>query len=159
MTGYDKIAQANADEETLDTIYSQLIDYLLQISQLEFPQIGAISKDASDTWTVTGKPLTYNMNELASSTGYPVDQFRLSPSTMRVASSSRLRISISSTLRPNGTSPVTKPTFESDSSLVIDSSSSFQSTASRTPVPSRCSAMACNLRTCLSTQTPSVSPP
>jgi hypothetical protein len=33
-------------EETLDIIYEQLADYILQISRLEFPQIGTISKNA-----------------------------------------------------------------------------------------------------------------
>lgn len=71
----DMILNPTIDEDTLDTIYVQLADYMLQISRLEFHQIGAISKDASETWTVTGRPLTYNMNELASCTGYPLDQF------------------------------------------------------------------------------------
>ncbi|KAI5862555.1 hypothetical protein GGS23DRAFT_81747 [Durotheca rogersii] len=62
------------EEETLDVIYNQLADFILQISRLEFPLIGAISKDASETWTVTGRPLTYDMNELATGTGYPADQ-------------------------------------------------------------------------------------
>jgi hypothetical protein len=67
------------NEETLDTIYDQVANSMLQISRLEFPYIGAISKDASKTWTVTGRPLIYNMNELASSTGYPEDQFPAAP--------------------------------------------------------------------------------
>jgi hypothetical protein len=75
----DMILNPTIDEDMLDTIYVQLADYMLQISRLEFPRIGAISKDASETWTVTGSPLTDNMNELASSTGYPVDQFPTAP--------------------------------------------------------------------------------
>jgi hypothetical protein len=71
----DMILNPTIKEDTLDTIYIQLADYILQISRLEFPYIGAISKDASETWTVTGRPLIYNMNELASSTGYLLDQF------------------------------------------------------------------------------------
>jgi hypothetical protein len=45
----DLILNPAIDEETLDTIYSQLAEYVLQISQLEFPHIGAISKDAPET--------------------------------------------------------------------------------------------------------------
>ena len=62
------------DEGTLDIIYDQLADYVLQISRLEFPLIGAISKDDSGAWAVTRRPLTYDMNELATGTGYPTDQ-------------------------------------------------------------------------------------
>lgn len=88
VTAYNLIAEADADEQadlilnpaieeaTLDTIYDQLADYLLQLSRLEFPSIGAISKHVSSgAWAVTGRPLTYNMNELATMTGYPTDQF------------------------------------------------------------------------------------
>lgn len=75
----DMTLNPTISEDMLDTVYIQLADYMLQISRLELPHIGVISKDASETWTVTGKPLTYNMNELASSTGYPVDQFPTAP--------------------------------------------------------------------------------
>ncbi len=76
----DVILNPGIDDATLDTIYDQLADYMLQISRLDFPRIGAISKDpASNTWSVTGRPLTYNMNELATSTGYPIDRFPTAP--------------------------------------------------------------------------------
>lgn len=76
----DVILNPDIDDLTLDTIYDQLADYMLQISQLDFPRIGAISKDhTSNTWSVTGRPLTYNMNELATSTGYPIDRFPTEP--------------------------------------------------------------------------------
>ncbi|KAH6636446.1 hypothetical protein F5144DRAFT_488055 [Chaetomium tenue] len=78
----DLILNPAIEEATLDTIYDQLADYILQISQLEFSSIGAISKDArSGTWSVTGRPLTFNMNELATNTGYPADQFPNAPFT------------------------------------------------------------------------------
>lgn len=41
----DVILNLNIDNATLDTIYDQLANYMLQISQLDFPYIGAISKD------------------------------------------------------------------------------------------------------------------
>ncbi|KAK1763804.1 hypothetical protein QBC33DRAFT_596497 [Phialemonium atrogriseum] len=68
-------------EATLDKVYEQIADYMLQISCLAFSRIGAISKDdgESGTWTVTGRPLTFDMNILATSTGYPVDQFHTAP--------------------------------------------------------------------------------
>lgn len=74
------VLDPDIEDATLDVIYDHLADYLLQIFRLNFPRIGAISKDqVSDTWPVTGRPLTYNMNELATSTGYPVDQFPTIP--------------------------------------------------------------------------------
>jgi hypothetical protein len=76
----DVILNPDIDNATLDIIYDQLADYMLQISQLNFPRIGAVSKDyASNTWSITGRPLTYNMNELATSTGYPIDRFPTAP--------------------------------------------------------------------------------
>jgi aminoglycoside phosphotransferase (APT) family kinase protein len=76
----DVILNLGIDDATLNTIYDQLADYMLQISRLDFPRIGAISKDhVSNTWSVTGRPLTYNMNELATCTGYPVDRFPTTP--------------------------------------------------------------------------------
>jgi hypothetical protein len=76
----DVILNPDIDNATLDTIYDQLADYMLQISQLDFPHIGAISRDhASNIWSITRRPLTYNMNELATSTGYPVNRFPTTP--------------------------------------------------------------------------------
>jgi len=55
----------NIDEASLDTIYDQIAGYLLEISSLLFPRIGAISKDAAtNAWAVISRPLTYDMNEL-----------------------------------------------------------------------------------------------
>src|SRR4051812_14791749 len=76
----DVILNPDIDDATLDTIYDQLADYILQISRLNFSRIGTISKNnVSNTWSVTGRPLTYNMNELATSTGYPIDRFPTAP--------------------------------------------------------------------------------
>ncbi|KAI9745902.1 MAG: hypothetical protein M1818_000583 [Claussenomyces sp. TS43310] len=70
----------NIDDTILDKIYHQIADYLLQLSQLTFSRIGAISKDnATNTWSVTARPLTYNMNELATVAGYPNDRFPTAP--------------------------------------------------------------------------------
>ncbi|KAI1139199.1 hypothetical protein F5Y05DRAFT_381100 [Hypoxylon sp. FL0543] len=75
----DLVLNPAIDDGILDTIYAQLADYLLQISRLQFPLIGAISKDAAETWTVANRPLTYDMNELATGTGYPIDQLPSTP--------------------------------------------------------------------------------
>jgi hypothetical protein len=76
----DVVLNPNIDNTTLDKIYHQIAHYMLQLSQLTFTRIGAISKDhASGTWYVAGRPLTYNMNELATVTGYPDGQFPTAP--------------------------------------------------------------------------------
>jgi len=66
----------NIDEVKLDFVYDQIADFMLQLSRLEFPRIGAISKDAaSGRWAVVGRPLTYDMNEVVTLAGYPAAQF------------------------------------------------------------------------------------
>lgn len=75
----DLILDPDIDNNVLDKIYRQISHYMLQLSQLKFPRIGAISKDASGTWHVAGRPLTYNMNELATVAGYPDSQFPEAP--------------------------------------------------------------------------------
>ena len=76
----DVILDPGIDHKTLDIIYDQLADYVPQMSRFELSRIGALSKDlASHTWTVVGRPLTYNMNELATSTNFPIDQFPTQP--------------------------------------------------------------------------------
>jgi aminoglycoside phosphotransferase (APT) family kinase protein len=65
---------------TLDTIYDQLASYLLQLSRLTFPSVGAISKDpTTQTWSVANRPLTFNMNELATNAGFPFSHLPTSP--------------------------------------------------------------------------------
>ncbi|KND86545.1 hypothetical protein TOPH_08818 [Tolypocladium ophioglossoides CBS 100239] len=72
----EMVLNPNIDNTTLDKIYHQIAGFLFQLSQLTFTRIGAISKDRdSNTWSATKRPLTYNMNELASVAGYPGDKF------------------------------------------------------------------------------------
>ncbi|KAL2417785.1 hypothetical protein ABEF95_000272 [Exophiala dermatitidis] len=74
------VLDPNIDNALLDKVYRQIAGYMLQLSHLRFSQIGAISKDNnSNTWRVTARPLTYNMNELATVTGSPEDQFPTEP--------------------------------------------------------------------------------
>jgi hypothetical protein len=64
------------DRPLLENVFEQMSDILLQLYQFDFSAIGAISKDhSSGTWSVTGRPLTYSMNELATTAFYPVDDF------------------------------------------------------------------------------------
>lgn len=76
----EMVLNPSIDNTTLDKIYSQIAYYMLQLSQLTFARLGAISKDhTSSAWHVAGRPLTYNMNELATVAGYPDDQFPTAP--------------------------------------------------------------------------------
>lgn len=86
----DLVLNASIDDSMLTTVYRQIAGYLLQLSQLSFNRIGAISKDGS-TWSITKRPLTYNMNELATVAGYPQDRF--STSTFDCASEYFSRVS------------------------------------------------------------------
>jgi hypothetical protein len=54
---------------------------MLQLYDLNFTRVRAISENfcGSNTWSVTGRPLIYNINELAASTGYPTNQFLTKP--------------------------------------------------------------------------------
>lgn len=75
------ILNPDIDDTTLDIIYRQIAGFMLQLYEFDFTHIGSISEDrcGSNTWSVTGRPLTYNMNELAVSTGYPIDRFPKAP--------------------------------------------------------------------------------
>lgn len=65
----------NIDDAKLDTIYDQIASFTLELSRLEFERIGAISKDTiSGEWAVTGRPLTYDMNEVITVGGCSADQ-------------------------------------------------------------------------------------
>ena len=66
----------NIDINTLENVFSQLADIMLQLYQFDFDHIGAISKSTSTgLWSVTGRPLTYSMSELATVASYPSDKF------------------------------------------------------------------------------------
>ena len=76
----DLVLNPEIDNALLNKVYHQIAGYILQLSQLTFSQIGAISKDHnSNVWSVAARPLTYNMNELATVAGYPNDQFSTQP--------------------------------------------------------------------------------
>ncbi|KAI9759831.1 MAG: hypothetical protein M4579_002038 [Chaenotheca gracillima] len=70
------VLNPDVSDAALDTVYDQVADYMLQLSELGFANIGAVSENPTlRTWSVTGRPLTYNMNELATVSGYPIDRF------------------------------------------------------------------------------------
>ncbi|KAI9696489.1 MAG: hypothetical protein M1820_008117 [Bogoriella megaspora] len=74
----DMVLKSNIDPKILDKVYRQIAGYMLQISQLRFPRIGAISKDDRGNWSIR-RPLTYNMNELVTVAFYPKDRFSTTP--------------------------------------------------------------------------------
>jgi hypothetical protein len=81
----EEILNPDIDNAKLDKVYDQIASFMLQLSQLDFSRIGVIAKDpASNTWSVNRRPLTYNMNELATVSGYPIDKFPTAPFTSAI---------------------------------------------------------------------------
>jgi hypothetical protein len=74
------ILDPDINEAKLNGIFEQLASLMLELSRLEFPRIGAISKDAvSGEWIVAEPPLTYDMNEVVSFAGFPAEHFTTMP--------------------------------------------------------------------------------
>lgn len=68
------VLNPEVDESLLDKFYRQVAGCLIQLSRLEFKQIGAITKEPQDkAWSSSKRPLTYNVNELVTIAGYPTD--------------------------------------------------------------------------------------
>jgi hypothetical protein len=69
------VLNTNIDNTTLNIIYNQIANYIVQLFKLEFTSIGAISEDpALNPWSVT-RPLTYSINELVTVSGYLIGKF------------------------------------------------------------------------------------
>lgn len=58
------VLDPNIDGARLEKLYRQFASILLQISQLEFPLIGALAETDEWQWEVTQRPLSLPMNEL-----------------------------------------------------------------------------------------------
>ncbi|KAI8271284.1 phosphotransferase enzyme family protein [Colletotrichum sp. SAR11_239] len=72
------ILDPNIENRKLDIIYDQIAKFLLEISNLQFSKIGSISQDTPDgQWGVTGRPLTYDMNDAVTVGSCPENQFDL----------------------------------------------------------------------------------
>ncbi|PLB48908.1 phosphotransferase enzyme family protein [Aspergillus steynii IBT 23096] len=56
--------------------YLSMAEILLELSKPEFPYIGAIKQDESGNWTVSKRPLTFNMNRLAQFSNIPHSIFK-----------------------------------------------------------------------------------
>lgn len=59
--------------------YFGMAEVLLELSKPEFPFIGAIRQGELDAWTVSKRPLTFNMNRLAQFSNIPHDVFKQQP--------------------------------------------------------------------------------
>ena len=51
-------------------------EVLVELSKPEFPFIGAIKRYESGCWTVSKRPLTFNMNQLAQFSNIPLNVFK-----------------------------------------------------------------------------------
>src|ERR1700683_5059100 len=60
------ILNPDIPQEKLRFAYSQMAGVLLQLSRPSFVQIGSLEEVEDGIWCVTGRPLTFNMNELVS---------------------------------------------------------------------------------------------
>lgn len=70
------------DDELLDSVFFQIADILVQLYKFNFDHIGAISRTScTSPWSVTRRPLTYNMNELATTAFFPIEEFPKTPFT------------------------------------------------------------------------------
>lgn len=69
----------NIDNTRLDYVYEQLAGYLLEMSRLEFPSIGALAGTSSDRTMVIQRPLTYDMNEVVTLGDMSADFFATAP--------------------------------------------------------------------------------
>ncbi|KAI5862075.1 hypothetical protein GGS23DRAFT_598088 [Durotheca rogersii] len=70
------ILDPDVDDAKLDFVYEQIAGFLLELSRLKFPRIGAISTDTeSGQWTIDAPPLTYDMNEVVGFAGFDASHF------------------------------------------------------------------------------------
>ncbi|ORY09461.1 hypothetical protein BCR34DRAFT_625762 [Clohesyomyces aquaticus] len=68
------------DRAILDNAFSRIAEIMLQLYNFNFDHIGATSRASStDSWSVAKRPLTYSMNELATTAFYPVGKFPAAP--------------------------------------------------------------------------------
>ncbi|KAL1962373.1 hypothetical protein VTN77DRAFT_9786 [Rasamsonia byssochlamydoides] len=58
-------------ESVLKRAYYGMAEIMLELSKPEFPYIGALGQDELGAWTVTKRPLTFNMNRLAQFSNIP----------------------------------------------------------------------------------------
>ncbi|KFY70604.1 hypothetical protein V498_10302, partial [Pseudogymnoascus sp. VKM F-4517 (FW-2822)] len=61
----DKVLRSDMPDSTLEVVYRQIADIILELAEHDFDQIGSLSVHDDDTWSIGSAPLTLNSNELA----------------------------------------------------------------------------------------------
>lgn len=54
----------NISEDVLESFYMKIAVHLLQLFKPKFPRIGSLSQTGENTFEVTGRPITQNMNSM-----------------------------------------------------------------------------------------------
>ena len=70
----------NIEEEKLEFLYGQVAGILLELCKPSFDKIGSLVKD-TDSWDISNRPLTMNMNELVQLGNFPSRMLPQSPSS------------------------------------------------------------------------------
>ncbi|KAI1148419.1 phosphotransferase family protein [Nemania diffusa] len=65
------VLDPNVSEHKLNLLYGQMANILLQLSRLKFPRIGSLVEHEDGKISVSGRPLTQNMNSLVQLTDMP----------------------------------------------------------------------------------------
>ncbi|KAI1363038.1 phosphotransferase family protein [Xylaria arbuscula] len=65
------VLDPNVSEHKLNLLYRQMANILLQLSRLTFPRIGSLVEHEDGKISVSGRPLTQNMNSLVQLTDMP----------------------------------------------------------------------------------------
>ncbi|KAI1175571.1 phosphotransferase family protein [Nemania sp. FL0916] len=65
------VLDPNISEHKLNLLYGQMANILLQLSRLKFPRIGSLVEHEDGKISVSGRPLTQNMNSLIQLTDMP----------------------------------------------------------------------------------------
>ncbi|KAJ5621849.1 hypothetical protein N7528_005081 [Penicillium herquei] len=81
------IIDPNVDDATLQLLYRQFADILIQLSQLHLPTIGSLVQIDDFTWEVGHRPLSYNLNELVRLGTLPRSELPKSNETFQSATS------------------------------------------------------------------------
>lgn len=63
------VLDPNISEQKLELCYSQMANILLQLSTIKFPRIGSLVEEKNGHFSVSGRPITDNMNSLLEFTG------------------------------------------------------------------------------------------
>jgi serine/threonine protein kinase len=119
------ILATDVDDAKLDYVYEQIADYMLQLSRLDFPTIGAMSKSpSSNEWVAGERPLTYNVNELKTVvSNYPISGYPTGPFTSAKAFLHSLAEEHLVHLRTQRNLATDREDAKNDPSHAIDSSS------------------------------------